>query len=94
MIIAAGIGVEGRCSAFSIGDEPRVEPPIGLLFVICSVMVKGVQGCRRLLLGGKLTRLSKGHMIWRVFRATCAPLVHSSNILSHHGISTTKSSIP
>lgn len=39
-IIAAGTGVEGCCSAFPLGDEPKVEPPIGLLFVFCSVMVK------------------------------------------------------
>lgn len=45
MIIAAGIGVEGCCSAFSIGDEPKLEPPIGLLFVFCSVMVKESPGC-------------------------------------------------
>lgn len=50
VIIAAGIGVEGCCSAFSIGDEPKIEPPIGL-FVCCSVMVKD---SRRLLLGGNL----------------------------------------
>lgn len=40
MAIAAGIGVEGSCSTFSIGDEPKIEPLIGLLFVLCSVMVK------------------------------------------------------
>lgn len=53
VIIAAGIGVEGCCSAFSIGDEPKIEPPIGLLFVFCSVMVKESR-LRRLLLGVNL----------------------------------------
>lgn len=51
MTITAGIGVEGCCSDFSIGDGPKIEPPIGLLLVFCSVMVKD---CRRLLLGGNL----------------------------------------
>lgn len=40
VVIAAGIGVEGCCSAFSIGDEPKIEPPIGLLLVCGSVIVK------------------------------------------------------
>lgn len=39
-MVVAEIGVEGCCSAFSIGDEPKIEPPIGLLIVFCSVMVK------------------------------------------------------
>lgn len=45
MAIAAGIGVEGCNSAFSIGDGLTVESPIGVLFVFCSVMLKRIQGC-------------------------------------------------
>lgn len=44
VIIAAGIGVEGCCSAFSIGNGPKIGPPIGLLFVGCSVII--VKDCR------------------------------------------------
>lgn len=40
MAIAAGIGVEGCRSAFSVGDGLILEPPIGILFVFSSVMLK------------------------------------------------------
>lgn len=92
-VIAAGIGVEGCCSTFSIGDKLNVEPPIGLLLVFCSVMMKERQS-RRLLLGEKLTRLSNGHMIWCVFQREIRAGCSLEKYISYHGISTTKSSIP
>lgn len=92
MIVAVEIGVEGCCSAFSIGDEPKIEPPIGLLFVFCSVMAKDCRMIDWLLVA--TYPIIEGSHDWRVLRATCAPLVNRRNILSHYGISTTKSSIP